>query len=173
MFHICLHINSHKPPSSLVSFPFYRWGNWVTERLSNINLFISPPTLCAKHYTECLPVREAVSWSVEEAGVAGTPTAAWAFSATLNARKCYLRGCLTNDLWPFLQIVRTDLKELRDFNLDGAPYGYTPFCDSRKEMDGYRFWKSGYWASHLAGRKYHIRYWKWATPNTVFLFSLN
>uniref|UniRef100_K9J3X2 UDP-glucose ceramide glucosyltransferase-like 1 n=1 Tax=Desmodus rotundus TaxID=9430 RepID=K9J3X2_DESRO len=54
------------------------------------------------------------------------------------------------------QIVRTDLKELRDFNLDGAPYGYTPFCDSRKEMDGYRFWKSGYWASHLAGRKYHI-----------------
>ncbi|XP_029471306.1 UDP-glucose:glycoprotein glucosyltransferase 1 isoform X2 [Rhinatrema bivittatum] len=54
------------------------------------------------------------------------------------------------------QIVRTDLKELRDFNLDGAPYGYTPFCDSRKEMDGYRFWRSGYWASHLAGRRYHI-----------------
>ncbi|XP_069829133.1 UDP-glucose:glycoprotein glucosyltransferase 1 isoform X2 [Dendropsophus ebraccatus] len=54
------------------------------------------------------------------------------------------------------QIVRTDLKELRDLNLDGAPYGYTPFCDSRKEMDGYRFWRSGYWASHLAGRKYHI-----------------
>ncbi|TKC43445.1 hypothetical protein EI555_020276, partial [Monodon monoceros] len=54
------------------------------------------------------------------------------------------------------QIVRTDLKELRDFSLDGAPYGYTPFCDSRREMDGYRFWKSGYWASHLSGRKYHI-----------------
>ncbi|KAE8604939.1 hypothetical protein XENTR_v10014902 [Xenopus tropicalis] len=54
------------------------------------------------------------------------------------------------------QIVRTDLKELREFNLDGAPYGYTPFCESRREMDGYRFWKSGYWASHLAGRKYHI-----------------
>ncbi|XP_068124032.1 UDP-glucose:glycoprotein glucosyltransferase 2 isoform X2 [Hyperolius riggenbachi] len=54
------------------------------------------------------------------------------------------------------QIVRTDLKELRDFDLGGAPYGYTPFCDSRKEMDGYRFWKSGYWASHLGHRKYHI-----------------
>uniref|UniRef100_A0A2K5JD34 UDP-glucose glycoprotein glucosyltransferase 1 n=1 Tax=Colobus angolensis palliatus TaxID=336983 RepID=A0A2K5JD34_COLAP len=66
------------------------------------------------------------------------------------------------------QIVRTDLKELRDFSLDGAPYGYTPFCDSRREMDGYRFWKSGYWASHLAGRKYHIR-----TLDTcvLFLFS--
>ncbi|XP_039642059.1 UDP-glucose:glycoprotein glucosyltransferase 1 isoform X2 [Perca fluviatilis] len=54
------------------------------------------------------------------------------------------------------QIVRTDLKELRDFDLEGAPYGYTPFCESRKEMDGYRFWKSGYWAGHLAGRRYHI-----------------
>ncbi|KAK0139616.1 UDP-glucose:glycoprotein glucosyltransferase 1 [Merluccius polli] len=54
------------------------------------------------------------------------------------------------------QIVRADLKELRDLPLDGAPYGYTPFCDSRREMDGYRFWKSGYWASHLGHRKYHI-----------------
>nr|XP_019953448.1 PREDICTED: UDP-glucose:glycoprotein glucosyltransferase 1 [Paralichthys olivaceus] len=54
------------------------------------------------------------------------------------------------------QIVRTDLKDLRDFDLEGAPYGYTPFCESRREMDGYRFWKSGYWASHLAGRRYHI-----------------
>ncbi|TKC35410.1 hypothetical protein EI555_006020, partial [Monodon monoceros] len=54
------------------------------------------------------------------------------------------------------QVVRHDLKELRDFDLDGAPYGYTPFCDSRTEMDGYRFWKTGYWASHLLRRKYHI-----------------
>uniref|UniRef100_A0A452VMX4 UDP-glucose ceramide glucosyltransferase-like 1 n=1 Tax=Ursus maritimus TaxID=29073 RepID=A0A452VMX4_URSMA len=54
------------------------------------------------------------------------------------------------------QIVRHDLKELRDFDLGGAPYGYTPFCDSRTEMDGYRFWKKGYWASHLLKRKYHI-----------------
>ena len=23
-------------------------------------------------------------------------------------------------------------------------------------MDGYRFWKSGYWASHLGNRRYHI-----------------
>ncbi|XP_035228299.1 UDP-glucose:glycoprotein glucosyltransferase 1-like [Stegodyphus dumicola] len=54
------------------------------------------------------------------------------------------------------QVVRADMKELCDLDLGGAPYGYTPFCDSRKDMDGYRFWKSGYWASHLAGRKYHI-----------------
>uniref|UniRef100_A0A8C2XGP4 UDP-glucose ceramide glucosyltransferase-like 1 n=1 Tax=Cyclopterus lumpus TaxID=8103 RepID=A0A8C2XGP4_CYCLU len=54
------------------------------------------------------------------------------------------------------QIVRADLKDLRDFDLEGAPYGYTPFCDSRREMEGYRFWKSGYWASHLGHRKYHI-----------------
>ncbi|XP_066143458.1 UDP-glucose:glycoprotein glucosyltransferase [Euwallacea fornicatus] len=54
------------------------------------------------------------------------------------------------------QVVRTDLKELRDFDLAGAPYGYTPFCDSRTEMDGFRFWKQGYWRNHLQGRKYHI-----------------
>uniref|UniRef100_A0A8B9KSK2 UDP-glucose glycoprotein glucosyltransferase 2 n=1 Tax=Astyanax mexicanus TaxID=7994 RepID=A0A8B9KSK2_ASTMX len=54
------------------------------------------------------------------------------------------------------QIVRADLKELRELDLEGAPYGYTPFCDSRREMEGYRFWKTGYWASHLAHRKYHI-----------------
>ncbi|KAM4558824.1 UDP-glucose:glycoprotein glucosyltransferase 2 isoform 2-T2 [Odontesthes bonariensis] len=54
------------------------------------------------------------------------------------------------------QIVRADLKELRDLDLEGAPYGYTPFCDSRREMEGYRFWKTGYWASHLGQRRYHI-----------------
>jgi len=54
------------------------------------------------------------------------------------------------------QIVRTDLTELRDFDLGGAPYGYTPFCDSNEDMEGFRFWKQGYWRNHLAGRKYHI-----------------
>ncbi|XP_078310602.1 UDP-glucose:glycoprotein glucosyltransferase 1-like [Crassostrea virginica] len=54
------------------------------------------------------------------------------------------------------QVVRTDLQELNDLDLEGAPYGYTPFCSSRKEMDGFRFWNSGYWNSHLAGREYHI-----------------
>ena len=33
---------------------------------------------------------------------------------------------------------------------------YTPFCDSNKDMEGFRFWKQGYWKNHLAGRKYHI-----------------
>ena len=37
------------------------------------------------------------------------------------------------------QVVRTDLKELVEYPLEGAPYGYTPFCDSRKEMDGFRW----------------------------------
>ena len=38
-----------------------------------------------------------------------------------------------------LQIVRTDLQELADLDLGGAPYGYTPFCSDRKEMDGFRY----------------------------------
>ncbi|PSN48119.1 UDP-glucose:glycoprotein glucosyltransferase [Blattella germanica] len=54
------------------------------------------------------------------------------------------------------QVVRADMKELRDYDLGGAPYGYTPFCDSRTEMDGFRFWKQGYWRNHLQGRRYHI-----------------
>lgn len=56
------------------------------------------------------------------------------------------------------QIVRTDLQELVDLDLEGAPYGYTPMCDSRTEMEGFRFWKKGYWKSVLSrsGLKYHI-----------------
>ncbi|KPI93423.1 UDP-glucose:glycoprotein glucosyltransferase [Papilio xuthus] len=54
------------------------------------------------------------------------------------------------------QIVRADLKELVELDLGGAPYGYTPFCDSRTEMEGFRFWKQGYWRNHLQGRSYHI-----------------
>lgn len=54
------------------------------------------------------------------------------------------------------QVVRADMKELQQLDLGGAPYGYTPFCESRKEMDGFRFWKQGYWRNHLQGRRYHI-----------------
>jgi len=54
------------------------------------------------------------------------------------------------------QVVRADIKELYDLDLDGAPYGFVPFCDSRKEMEGFRFWKHGYWRNHLGNRKYHI-----------------
>uniref|UniRef100_A0A8R1HWF4 UDP-glucose:glycoprotein glucosyltransferase n=1 Tax=Caenorhabditis japonica TaxID=281687 RepID=A0A8R1HWF4_CAEJA len=54
------------------------------------------------------------------------------------------------------QVVRADLMELMKFDLGNAPYGYVPFCESRKEMDGFRFWKQGYWSNHLAGRRYHI-----------------
>lgn len=55
------------------------------------------------------------------------------------------------------QIVRTDLKELIDLDLHGAPYGYTPMGDDNEEMEGFRFWKTGYWAQFLRGRPYHIR----------------
>ncbi|KAK6334395.1 hypothetical protein TWF730_003609 [Orbilia blumenaviensis] len=54
------------------------------------------------------------------------------------------------------QIVRTDLKELVDLDLGGAVYGFTPMCDSRTEIEGYRFWKQGYWKQMLGDLKYHI-----------------
>ena len=41
-------------------------------------------------------------------------------------------------------------------DLHGKPLAYTPFCDSNKAMDGYRFWQQGFWKSHLDGKPYHI-----------------
>ena len=54
------------------------------------------------------------------------------------------------------QIVRTDMYELVAHDLEGAPYGFTPMCDSRTEMEGFRFWKQGYWKNYLRGLPYHI-----------------
>ncbi|KAG8741941.1 hypothetical protein FRC10_002252 [Ceratobasidium sp. 414] len=54
------------------------------------------------------------------------------------------------------QIVRADLKELVDLDLEGAPYGYTPMGDDNEAMEGFRFWKQGYWKDALGGKPYHI-----------------
>jgi UDP-glucose:glycoprotein glucosyltransferase len=54
------------------------------------------------------------------------------------------------------QIVRTDMMDLNNVDLQGAPYGFTPMCDSRTEMEGFRFWKQGYWSNYLRGKPYHI-----------------
>ncbi|CAO1635982.1 unnamed protein product [Parajaminaea phylloscopi] len=54
------------------------------------------------------------------------------------------------------QVVRHDLKDLIDVDLKGAPYGFPPMGDDSYDMDGYRFWKRGYWKDFLRGRPYHI-----------------
>lgn len=54
------------------------------------------------------------------------------------------------------QVIRGDVAELMDIDLKGAPYGYVPFCDSRKEVEGYRFWKTGFWKDTLQGANYRI-----------------
>ena len=54
------------------------------------------------------------------------------------------------------QVIRGDLKELWDMNLEGAPYGYVPMCSSRESTLGFQFWNTGFWESHLRGRPYHI-----------------
>ncbi len=36
------------------------------------------------------------------------------------------------------QIVRADLQELVDIDLQGAPYGYTPMGDDNVEMEGFQ-----------------------------------
>lgn len=55
------------------------------------------------------------------------------------------------------QIMRADLKELVDLDLQGAPYGYTPMGDDNEDMEGFRFWKTGYWKDFLGRLPYHIR----------------
>lgn len=55
------------------------------------------------------------------------------------------------------QVLRADLMELMEIDLQGAPYGFTPMCESKEEMKGYQFWKQGYWAQMLQNDlKYHI-----------------
>jgi len=54
------------------------------------------------------------------------------------------------------QVIRGDLKELWDMDLQGAPYGYTPMCSSRESTLGYAFWRTGFWKSHLQDKPYHI-----------------
>ncbi|ORY32220.1 UDP-glucose:Glyco protein glucosyltransferase-domain-containing protein [Naematelia encephala] len=54
------------------------------------------------------------------------------------------------------QIVRVDMKELVDVDLHGKVYGYAPMGDDREEMEGFRFWKTGYWKDALRGKPYHI-----------------
>lgn len=54
------------------------------------------------------------------------------------------------------QVLRTDLKELWETDMEGKPYGYVPFCSSRNETLGFQFWRSGFWKDHLRGLPYHI-----------------
>jgi UDP-glucose:glycoprotein glucosyltransferase len=54
------------------------------------------------------------------------------------------------------QIVRVDMQELVDLDLHGHVYAYPPMGDDRTEMEGFRFWKTGYWKDELRGRPYHI-----------------
>eukprot|EP00929_Paragymnodinium_shiwhaense_P073736 TRINITY_DN37670_c1_g1_i1.p1 TRINITY_DN37670_c1_g1~~TRINITY_DN37670_c1_g1_i1.p1 ORF type:complete len:1741 (+),score=483.89 TRINITY_DN37670_c1_g1_i1:87-5309(+) len=54
------------------------------------------------------------------------------------------------------QVVRADVRELWETDLQGKVYGFTPMCDSNTAVEGFRFWKQGYWKNHLRGLPYHI-----------------
>ena len=57
-------------------------------------------------------------------------------------------------------VVRGDLAELWNADLDGAPYAFVPFChgdDANAATAGHRFWEAGFWGTHLGNTtKYHI-----------------
>lgn len=54
------------------------------------------------------------------------------------------------------QVVRADLQELVDLDLQGHVYAMTPFCNDKPEMEEFRFWERNYWKDHLRDRPYHI-----------------
>jgi len=54
------------------------------------------------------------------------------------------------------QIVRADLMELWEMDLQGAVYGYTPMGSTNEETKGFRFWDQGFWLDALRGKPYHI-----------------
>ena len=54
------------------------------------------------------------------------------------------------------QVVRSDLRELLDVDMQGAPLAMAPFCRTRAATAGYRFWEKGFWSEHLNGKPYHI-----------------
>ncbi|CAJ1367400.1 unnamed protein product [Effrenium voratum] len=54
------------------------------------------------------------------------------------------------------QVVRADVKELWELDLKGNVYGFVPMGDSNPDTEGFRFWKQGYWKSHLGEKRYHI-----------------
>jgi len=66
-------------------------------------------------------------------------------------------------------VVRADLRELWDMDLQGRAYAFTPFCSGKAELPdgtsverrnnattGFRFWDAGYWKGHLGKLPYHI-----------------
>jgi UDP-glucose:glycoprotein glucosyltransferase len=54
------------------------------------------------------------------------------------------------------QVFRADISELLNIDLQGAPYGFVPMGDDREDMDGFKFWKTGYWKDTLGENyKYH------------------
>jgi UDP-glucose:glycoprotein glucosyltransferase len=56
-------------------------------------------------------------------------------------------------------VVRGDLIRLMRADLKGQPYGFVPFCTSRRDMERYHFWTKGYWKRRLGeigGKRYHI-----------------
>ena len=59
------------------------------------------------------------------------------------------------------QVIRGDLKELRDMDLQGAPYGYTPMCSSNEATLGFQFWNQGFC-------KYRLQY-EWMDECIIIL----
>jgi hypothetical protein len=57
------------------------------------------------------------------------------------------------------QIIRVNLAELADLDLDNKVYGLTPFCSDKLEAERFAYWRhpGSYWHRFLKGRSYFQR----------------
>jgi UDP-glucose:glycoprotein glucosyltransferase len=51
-------------------------------------------------------------------------------------------------------VVRSDLNELNQVDLNGKLYGFVPFCETGDRFAEHRFWNSSFWTLFLKGRKF-------------------
>lgn len=136
-----------KHTESLVKF-------WLVENFLSQGFISKVPQLAAQFGFEYEFVR--YKWPVWLREQKKLHRTVWAFKIL------FLDALFPSDLDKVIfvdadQIARADLQELVDLDLQGAPYGFAPMCESRKEMEGFQFWKSGYWPTVLKeDLKYHI-----------------
>lgn len=136
-----------KNTKSLVKF-------WLVENFLSQGFVLEVPKLAAKFGFEYEFVR--YKWPVWLREQKKLHRTVWAY------KMLFLDTLFPSDLDKVIfvdadQVARTDLQQLVDHDLKGAPYGFAPMCESRKEMEGFQFWKTGYWPTVLKeDLKYHI-----------------
>jgi UDP-glucose:glycoprotein glucosyltransferase len=128
-----------------VEFVTYKWPSWLRGQSEKQRIIWGYKILFLDVLFP-LDVKRIIYVDADQVGAS--------ISSSLSSHFCFYRYKLSYIC--FLQVVRADLRELWSMDLQGAPYAFAPFCDSREETLGYQFWRGGFWKSHLQSLPYHI-----------------